>query len=138
MPVSSQDLERALGIIADKEELKVTVQNSARGGLITGVSTVIGGLLMGREGFLAGSMVGGTLAYLTSSEFKPVSEVIRCLDEQDKERLFLEVKAIIGNLDFTDAKSLVRFLNGDGLWIRQQVIRTVMGFLKNELCMESM
>ena len=138
MPVSSRDLERVIEIIAEKEQLKVTVNSSVRGGLLAGVATGIGGLLLGPIGLAIGGAVGGTVAYATSGEFKPVSEVLRTLDDQQKEKLFLTVSNMIDRLEWYDAITLLRYLNGEGGWLRQRIIQVVIDFLQDELKMTIM
>ena len=137
MPVSKEDLEKVINIIADKEELKVTVSNSVKGGVTAGISTAVGGILLGPIGLAIGGAVGGTLAYMTSDDFKPVSEVVKTLDYHKKEKLLEEIRCIIGDLDFSDMFALLRYLNSDGLWLRRQVISEVMRFMQKELSLKA-
>lgn len=54
---SSQDVRRALEVVGEilqEENIKICAKESAKGGLITGVSALIGGLLGGKAGLLAG------------------------------------------------------------------------------------
>ena len=133
MPVSSSDLERILTKIADKEDLKVTVNSSVRGGITAGVSATIGGVLLGPPGLAIGGIVGGLAAYLSAPDFKPVSEVIKSLDRHEREKLLTAIREICGNLEVYDFFTFLRYLNGEGGWLRRQIINTTMGFLQNEL-----
>ena len=49
-----QDVMELLSLLADEEKLKVTVTGALRGGLITGASATVGGLLAGPIGMAAG------------------------------------------------------------------------------------
>ena len=135
MPVSSRDLEQVIEVIADKKQLKVTVDRSVKGGIIAGVATGIGGLLLGPIGLAIGGAVGGTAAYATSGEFKPVSEVLRTLDHQQKEKLLEIVTNIIDKLEWYDSITLLRYLNGEGGWLRERIITAMIDCLKDELKM---
>jgi len=55
----------------------VTVNESLKGGLITGIVCTIGGLILGPVGLAFGGTLGGIVSYLKSDgKFKPVSHVI--------------------------------------------------------------
>ena len=44
MPVSAVDLQRVIAVLADEDELKVTMKSSAYGGVVAGVATAaVGG-----------------------------------------------------------------------------------------------
>lgn len=58
-PVSSQQITKVLEVVGEifqEENIKICVKESVKGGLITGVSTLIGGLLGGKTGLLAGTV----------------------------------------------------------------------------------
>ena len=137
MPVSKGDLEKVIKVIADKEALKVTVNNSVKGGVTAGISTAIGGIFLGPVGLAIGGAVGGALAYMNSDEFKPVSEVINTLDDHQRDKLLGEIRRILGSLDAYDFLNLLRYLNGDGLWLRRQIIGEVMRFMQEELSLKA-
>lgn len=53
----SQDMMKALEIVGEifqEENIKICVKESIKGCLITGISTLVGGLLGGKSGLLAG------------------------------------------------------------------------------------
>ena len=137
MPLSSHDLQRVVAHLAEEEELKVTVKSSVYGGLVAGITTTLGGLLAGPSGLLVGGAVGGALAYKSSGNFKPVSEVIKDMNAHDRELLYDAMKDIVDNLVFEDYLSLLAFVSGGpGLLLRQQLIERTVCFLKDQLSLQ--
>ncbi|KAJ7360487.1 hypothetical protein OS493_015588 [Desmophyllum pertusum] len=61
---------RVMAILADEDQLKVTVKSSGYGGLIAGITTTIGGLVAGPPGLLVGGALGGALAYSSAGNFQ--------------------------------------------------------------------
>lgn len=56
---ASQNIIKALEVVGEifqEENIKICVKESVKGGLITGVSTLVGGLLGGKTGLLAGTV----------------------------------------------------------------------------------
>lgn len=54
-----QQVVKALEVVGEifqEENIKVTLKESVKGGFITGVSTLVGGLLGGKTGLLAGTV----------------------------------------------------------------------------------
>jgi len=54
MPLDVDDVLQLLAELADDDGLKVTVTESLKGGLITGLTAVVGGMLMGPAGLAIG------------------------------------------------------------------------------------
>ena len=135
MPVSSTNLEKVIETIADKEQLKVTVNDSGSGGIIAGVATAIRRVFPGPVGLAIGGAIG---AYATSEEVKPVSEVLRTLDDQQKKKLHLAVNDTIDRSTWYDDTHLLRHLYMEGDWRRQRIIRVIIDFLQEELKMTVM
>lgn len=59
----TSELMNALAILADNEELKVTLKQSGKGGLICGAMCMIGGILAGPPGLLVGGALGSVAAF---------------------------------------------------------------------------
>lgn len=58
LPSASQKILGALEVVGEifqEESIKICMKESAKGGLITGVSALVGGLLGGKTGLLAGT-----------------------------------------------------------------------------------
>ena len=134
MPVSVTDLQRIMAILADEDELKVTIRGAAYGGVIAGITTTVGGLLGGPAGLLVGGAVGGALAYGASGDFKPASQVIKDMNAHDRQLLYDSVKEILENLAIDDYLALMAFLSGGpGLMVRQQLMDRLVLFLRNNM-----
>ena len=54
MPIHTNELMKALEIVAVQEKLYSSVQSSVRGGVIAGLSTMAGGILLGPIGLAIG------------------------------------------------------------------------------------
>ena len=134
MPVSVTDLQRVMAILADEDELKVTIKGAAYGGVIAGITTTVGGLLGGPAGLLVGGAVGGALAYGTSGDFKPASQVIKDMNAHDRQLLYDSVREILENVAIDDYLALIAFLSGGpGLLVRQQLMDGLVSFLRNNM-----
>lgn len=134
MPLSPRDLQRVLAILADEDQLKVTVKSSMYGGVLAGVMTSVGGLLGGPPGLFVGGALGGALAYKTAGDFKPVSQVIKDINAHDRQLLYDSMKEIIDNLSFDDYLTVLSFLSvGPGLIVRQELVDKMVEFLASQL-----
>ncbi|XP_076333568.1 protein C19orf12 homolog [Tachypleus tridentatus] len=133
MPVDLDDLMNILMILVSEENLKVTVTESLKGGIITGTSAALGGLLMGPVGLAVGGAVGGCAAsYMAADKFKPVVEVLQEMSYDKKKRLVDAVTDVTSNLNITDVAKLAVLLSGNTA-VRRMVIDAVISFLRNEL-----
>lgn len=63
MVLLTSELMNALAILADNEELKVTLKQSGKGGLICGAMCMIGGFIGGPPGLLVGGALGSIVAF---------------------------------------------------------------------------
>lgn len=134
MPVSVDDLQRLMIVLADEDQLKISARNSTLGGVVAGVATTVGGLLIGPPGLLIGGALGGILAYWKARKFKSVSQVISDMNTSQKQVLFDAMKDIIGSLNSGDYLSLVAFLSsGPGLLIRQQLKDKIVSFVRDQM-----
>ena len=123
-----------MAILADEDQLKVTMKNSAYGGVVAGVTTTVGGLLGGPPGLLLGGALGGILAYKSAGDFRPVSQVINDMNAHERQLLYDRLKDIIDNLAIDDYMALIAFLSGGpGLLIRQQLMDRMVSFLRDQM-----
>ena len=76
MVIRYNDILTVITTLCDDEGLKVTVKGSAKGGLIAGATSAVGGLVLGPLGLAIGGTVGGLIAYATAEPYKPVSQVV--------------------------------------------------------------
>ncbi|XP_074618988.1 protein C19orf12 homolog [Acropora palmata] len=134
MPVSSVELQRVLAILADEDQLKVSVKSAGYGGVVAGVTTTIGGLIAGPAGLLVGGALGGVLAYANAEDFKPVSQVVKEMNAHERQLLYDATRDIVDNLAIDDYAALLAFLNGgSGVLIRQQLMDRMGAFLRDQM-----
>ena len=134
MPLSMVEVQRVMAVLADEDQLKVTVKSSAYGGVVAGVTTTVGGLLAGPPGLLIGGAVGGLLAYKSAGNFRPVSQIINDMNAHERQLLYDTIKDIIDNLHIDDYLALIAFLSGGpGLLVRQQLMDRMVSFLRDQM-----
>lgn len=63
MPVDIQEFLEGIAVLADNQNMRVTMKESGKGGLICGVCCFIGGIIGGPVGLAVGGSVGGLAAY---------------------------------------------------------------------------
>lgn len=68
MPISSSELIRALAVLTDREDMRVSGRRSAQGAVISSAATFLGGLLLGPVGMAIGGAVGGITAMMTQGK----------------------------------------------------------------------
>eukprot|EP01119_Soliformovum_irregulare_P008800 TRINITY_DN21914_c0_g1_i1.p1 TRINITY_DN21914_c0_g1~~TRINITY_DN21914_c0_g1_i1.p1 ORF type:complete len:134 (+),score=21.53 TRINITY_DN21914_c0_g1_i1:108-509(+) len=79
--------------IADQNpQLKITVDESVKASLMVGGVTLVGSLLLGPVGIIAGAAIGGSVAYATSKPFTSAFVLLSKLDEQQREQLLATVQ----------------------------------------------
>ncbi|KAH8232694.1 hypothetical protein KR032_011955 [Drosophila birchii] len=115
MAVNTEELMSALSILADNENVQVTVQESAKGAAICAISALVGGLLMGPRGLAVGGTLGAIGAYgLTEGKFTPLGEIIANeLSESQRKALKDHVVKAITNVRPIDAVRLVGLILGN-------------------------
>ena len=114
MVVQYNDILKIITTLMDDENLQITVKQSAKGGLIAGISCTVGGLIAGPPGLAVGGAAGGCLAaYFAGNSFKPLSTVILYeMKPVDQRALVNAVTKIIQNLDVMDAVELLALIQG--------------------------
>lgn len=63
MPIDTRELMEAIAIVADEQNIRVAVKQSAKGTAICAACCFAGGLLMGPVGLAVGGAAGGIAAY---------------------------------------------------------------------------
>lgn len=134
MPVNTEEIMNVLVQLAEHENLRVTVQESAKGACIVGGSAFAGGLLGGPVGLAVGGVVGSfvSLAY-GRGKYRSVAEVIMYdMTYAQKTKLAETVQKAVRDIrpeDFVLLLPLV--LNDAGL--KQLLIKEVTKFIQNEM-----
>lgn len=135
MVIRYNDILTVLTTLCDDEGLKVTVKGSAKGGLIAGATSAVGGLVLGPLGLAIGGTVGGLIAYATAEPYKPVSQVIMYdMQPLDQEKLVDAVRNIVEGVDIQDAVELMALVQGNPV-LKAKIVAEMATFFKHQLDM---
>ncbi|KAA0723567.1 Protein C19orf12 -like protein [Triplophysa tibetana] len=119
--------------ISENRKIKATVQNSAKGGVTAGGGAFIGGLLGGPPGIFLGATIGGALGWwMTSGRFQPLHQIIIELPPRQKKKLYDDVMAVLGKLDWIDLAQLLVLVMGNSS-LQMHVLSTILSFATKEL-----
>lgn len=115
------------------DQIKVAVKNSTKGALVAGATAFAGGLMAGPPGIAVGGAVGGLLgSWMTSGQFRPLPQILMELPDNQKEKLYQDVAAVLYNLDWTDAAQLIALVMGNAT-LQQQVTAALLNYVTKEL-----
>lgn len=80
-----------------------------------------------------GAAVGGLLgSWLTSGQFKPLPQILMELPAAQQGKLYKDILAVLGNLDWTDAAQLITLVMGNTT-LQQQVTTALLNYITKEL-----
>ncbi|XP_014772542.1 protein C19orf12 homolog [Octopus bimaculoides] len=134
MALSNSAILDILYLISEEENIKVTVSESAKGGLITGISTAIGGVLLGPPGLALGGTAGGLVAYGVSGNFKSASEILHELPEDKKRLLCKKMKDILKHIGISASPQLLSYIRSDQ-HLYKNVVEGLKSFFTDDLQM---
>lgn len=139
MPIDHRELLSVVATVCENEHITVTVKESCKGGILAGVTTVIGGIALGPAGLAVGGIVGGlTAAWVFQGKFKSLAEVIRDdMTPHQREHLANRVEHALRGFEIQDLAILLPLLM-ENANIQQAIIRTVISFLEHEMRMQIM
>ncbi|XP_072013868.1 uncharacterized protein [Amphiura filiformis] len=135
MPVTAEELVRLLAILAEEENLRVTVKETLKGGAMAGAGAVIGGMCGGPVGLAVGGAVGGACAAYMSRKIQICAEILFEMEPKKRELLYEHFKSIITGIDAHDVTSLGRLIAGDPL-IRGQALMGLKDFVGGTMSMQ--
>ncbi|KAM7346503.1 protein Nazo isoform 1-T2 [Cochliomyia hominivorax] len=137
MPIDGRELIEAISVLADEQNVRVTVKQSGKGAVICGACCFAGGLLMGPPGLAIGGAAGGVVAYkMTQGSFRPLGDVIiNDLTDSQKEQLVQHVTKAVQDAHPTDLVMLLPLIMNN-VSIQQAVLKTVISFVSSELRMQ--
>lgn len=82
---------------------------------------------------LVGGAVGGLLGcWLTSGQFKPLPQVLMELTPQQQQKLYDDIMAILGDIQWMDLMQLTAFVMSNGP-LKQRLIGALLGYVTKEL-----
>lgn len=80
-----------------------------------------------------GGAVGGLLgSWLTSGQFRPLPQILMELPPNEQQKLYDDVAAVLGNLDWADAVQLFALVMGNAT-LQQQVTAALLNYVTREL-----
>ncbi|KAM3850675.1 protein C19orf12 homolog [Diretmus argenteus] len=127
------DIMRLCCDISANQQVKVAVQHATRGAIAAGGTAFVGGILAGSAGTAVGGAVGGLLgAWLTSGQFKPLPQILMELPPNQQQKLYSDIMAVLGNLDWTDMAQLAALVM-DNAKLKQQVTSALLSYITKEL-----
>ncbi|XP_072527323.1 protein C19orf12 homolog [Salminus brasiliensis] len=119
--------------VSANQQMKAAVKNSGKGAAVAGGGAFVGGLLAGPPGIAVGGALGGLLGcWMTSGQFKPVPQIIMELPSEQQQKLYSDVMAVLGTLDWTDVAQLIALVMGNAT-MQQQVVAAILSYVTKEL-----
>ncbi|CAD7091332.1 unnamed protein product [Hermetia illucens] len=120
----------ALADIADNEDLRVTVKSSVKGAGITAIGALLGGLVGGRRGLLAGGTIGALAATAMADDFRSVGDIIRNdLTSSQREELVESVMQAVG---YTTLGACMKMMNVNPQ-LRSMALQAIRDFFGHNL-----
>ncbi|XP_053277389.1 protein C19orf12 homolog [Pleuronectes platessa] len=133
MPPHMNDIMRLCCEISAHDQIKVAVKNSTKGAMVAGGTAFLGGMLCGPPGIAVGGAVGGLLgSWLTSGQFRPLPEILMELPQNQQQKLYTDIVAVLGSLDWTDVAQLLALVMGNAT-LQQQVTAALLNYVTKEL-----
>ncbi|KAM9860473.1 protein C19orf12 homolog [Aulostomus maculatus] len=127
------DVMRLCCEISAHDQIKVAMKNSAKGAMVAGGTAFVGGLVGGPPGIAVGGIVGGLLgSWLTSGQFKPLPQILMELPPAQQQKLYRDILAVLGSLNWTDAAQLIALVMGNAT-LQQQVTAALLNYITKEL-----
>ncbi|XP_050510073.1 protein C19orf12 homolog [Diabrotica virgifera virgifera] len=121
-------------VLAEQEQLKVTVQESIKAGLLAGFGALAGALLGGPIGIAIGGTLGSaTAAVCAKNKFRSVADIIRNdLSPRQQAILISNMSAVLSRIKPQDCVALLTLVLSTGS-VKELVIKELGVFLLKEL-----
>ena len=133
MVIQYNEILSVITQLGDDEDIRITVKQSAKGGIIAGLICAIGGLVAGPIGFVFGGTAGGLVAsYFAGDSFKSISTVINEMNPAHQRELTESVLKIIEHTDAMDAIQVLAIIQGNAV-LRGQVKAQMISFCQQSL-----
>ncbi|XP_029946877.1 protein C19orf12 homolog [Salarias fasciatus] len=127
------DIVRLCCEISAQDQIKVAVKSSAQAAAMAGGAAFMGGMFAGPPGIAVGGVAGSLLAgWWASGKFRPLPQILMELPPQQQRKLYDEVMAVMGTLDWTDFAQLVALVMSSSS-LQQQVTAALLNYVTKEL-----
>ncbi|CAL9697371.1 unnamed protein product [Knipowitschia caucasica] len=128
-----QDVMKLCCELSANQQIKSAVKGSGKGAAAAGGLAFAGGLVGGPLGIAVGGAVGGLLGcWMTSGQFKPLPQIIMELSPQQQQKLYDDLAAILGEINWTDLAQLTALVMGNAT-LKHQLTAALLGFVTKEL-----
>lgn len=133
MVIEYNEISNVLTKFAEDEDIRITVKQSAKGGLIAGFICALGGLIAGPVGLIFGGTAGGIVAaYFSGESFLPVATIINEMDPERKKEMTNSVIKIINKTDAMDALEILAIIQGNNV-IKAKVRTNLINICQQQL-----
>ncbi|XP_068159231.1 protein Nazo-like [Drosophila tropicalis] len=134
MPIDTEELIEAIAVLVDNNQIRATFEESAKGAAVVGITTLLGGLLLGPRGLALGGVVGGAVAYaMADDSFRPLGEIIlNDLTDTQREQLVQHVTKAVQDVHPTDLAMLLPLIMSN-VPVQLTVLNTVKSFAQTNL-----
>ncbi|XP_072291067.1 protein C19orf12 homolog [Eucyclogobius newberryi] len=119
--------------LSANQQVKSTVKGSGKGAAAAGGLAFAGGVVGGPLGIAVGGAVGGLLGcWLTSGQFKPLPQIIMELSPLQQQKLYDDLMAILGDIQWIDLVQLTALVMGNTS-LKHQLTAALLGYVNKEL-----
>ncbi|XP_066151441.1 protein C19orf12 homolog [Euwallacea fornicatus] len=130
---NKHDLIEACCILAEQENLKVTITESGKGAMMAGAGVFLGGLVAGPIGMaVGGSVMSMAVAISSQGKFKSVIEVLHDMTDDQKKRLCKAIEKTVEKIKLQDCIDIAILILTNSS-VKELVLAELKTFLKNEL-----
>ncbi|XP_065145650.1 protein C19orf12 homolog [Paramisgurnus dabryanus] len=119
--------------ISEHQKIKVAIENCKKGAATARGGALVGGVVGGPPGIFVGATVGGALGWwMTSGKFQPLHQIIMEMTPEQKQKLYSDVMAVLGNLNWDDLAQLISLVMGNSS-MQMRVLSTIVTYATKEM-----
>ncbi|KAG5893126.1 hypothetical protein JTB14_034147 [Gonioctena quinquepunctata] len=133
----NKDVIKVCEVLAEQENLKVTLVGATKGALMTGLGALSGGLLGGPVGLAIGGTLSSIIAaWYSRGQYRPVIDILRNdLTPQQKNRLINAVNNVLNSIKPEDCITLLTFVLTNAS-LKEAVLVEIGNFLLREMSLK--
>lgn len=131
MVIRVDEVMDILQILAEKNQMKVTLKEALKGATCSGIGAFGGAIIAGPVGMMVGGVVGSTVGYFMSTDFKSVYTIISELEENEKLVLYNRSMTILTSFDVQDIVAVNALIQGNPELV-QQLVRMLENYLEKD------
>ncbi|XP_054164804.1 protein C19orf12-like [Oppia nitens] len=109
MTIDTNTIIKVIIDVMGDYEVQVSVRQSLKGAVITGVSSFIGATLVGPVGLAIGGTAGGLLAaFIANGSFKPIGQILNEMPSEKKRQLAEDIECLFKSLEINDLTQFIK------------------------------